>query len=101
MDESERHILAEITEVARRSAGNRAIYLVNENEPQHTQLVRPIDGGGCGMDALWNDDFHHAAMVAMTGHSEAYYCDYRGAAAGVHLGGKVGLPVPGAAVQVA
>ncbi|QOV92371.1 malto-oligosyltrehalose trehalohydrolase [Humisphaera borealis] len=79
VDESERHILAEITEVARRSAGNRAIYLVNENEPQHTQLVRPIDGGGCGMDALWNDDFHHAAMVAMTGHSEAYYCDYRGA----------------------
>ncbi|MGE5754901.1 MAG: DUF3459 domain-containing protein, partial [Planctomycetaceae bacterium] len=28
---------------------------------------------------LWNDDFHHAAMVALTGHNEAYYTDYRGA----------------------
>ncbi|MEX0717230.1 MAG: alpha-amylase family glycosyl hydrolase [Planctomycetaceae bacterium] len=36
--------------------------------------------GGCGMDALWNDDFHHAAMVLLSGRSEAYYTDYRGSA---------------------
>ncbi len=30
------------------------------------------------MDALWNDDFHHSAMVALTGHNEAYYTDYLG-----------------------
>lgn len=30
------------------------------------------------MDALWNDDFHHSAMVAMTGRNEAYYTDYNG-----------------------
>ena len=30
------------------------------------------------MDALWNDDFHHAAMVALSGHNEAYYTDYLG-----------------------
>ncbi|MFP3632296.1 malto-oligosyltrehalose trehalohydrolase, partial [Burkholderia sp. SIMBA_045] len=34
--------------------------------------------GGCGLDALWNDDFHHAAQVALTGRNEAYYTDYRG-----------------------
>jgi maltooligosyltrehalose trehalohydrolase len=28
---------------------------------------------------LWNDDFHHSARVAVTGKSEAYYTDYRGA----------------------
>ena len=28
---------------------------------------------------LWNDDFHHSAMVALTGRNEAYYTDYRGA----------------------
>ena len=28
---------------------------------------------------MWNDDFHHSAMVALTGHNEAYYSDYRGA----------------------
>ena len=33
---------------------------------------------GFGLDALWNDDFHHTALVALTGHNEAYYTDYRG-----------------------
>src|SRR5262249_35756148 len=31
-----------------------------------------------GLDALWNDDFHHSAMVALTGRAEAYYSDSRG-----------------------
>ena len=33
---------------------------------------------GYGMDALWNDDFHHSAMVALTGRNESYYTDYLG-----------------------
>jgi maltooligosyltrehalose trehalohydrolase len=41
--------------------------------------VRPIDAGGYGFDALWNDDFHHSALVALTGRNEAYYKDYSGA----------------------
>ena len=28
--------------------------------------------------ALWNDDFHHSALVALTGRNEAYYTDYHG-----------------------
>jgi maltooligosyltrehalose trehalohydrolase len=78
VDSSPRHILAEITEMSRRAGGKRSIYLINENEPQNTQLVRPIDAGGFGMDALWNDDFHHSALVALSGHNEAYYSDYFG-----------------------
>jgi maltooligosyltrehalose trehalohydrolase len=78
VDDSAKHILAEITETARRSAGRRKVYLINENEPQDTRLVRPIDRGGYGMDALWNDDFHHAALVALSGRNEAYYTDYLG-----------------------
>jgi maltooligosyltrehalose trehalohydrolase len=27
---------------------------------------------------LWNDDFHHSATVAVTGHNEAYFSDYLG-----------------------
>jgi maltooligosyltrehalose trehalohydrolase len=27
---------------------------------------------------LWNDDFHHSATVAITGHNEAYYSDHSG-----------------------
>jgi maltooligosyltrehalose trehalohydrolase len=34
--------------------------------------------GGYGMDAVWNDDFHHAARVALTGRGEGYLSDYRG-----------------------
>jgi maltooligosyltrehalose trehalohydrolase len=30
------------------------------------------------MDALWNDDFHHSAVVAATGGCEAYYSETRG-----------------------
>ena len=61
----------------RQAARGRATLLVNENEPQHTQLVRPPAQGN-GLDMLWNDDFHHSAMVAMTGRNEAYYTDYLG-----------------------
>jgi maltooligosyltrehalose trehalohydrolase len=31
-----------------------------------------------GLDGIWNDDFHHTAHVAVTGHNEAYYSDYLG-----------------------
>src|SRR5690606_7522425 len=75
-DSSEPNIMAVISEETRRRAGKREILLVAENEPQHTRLVRPREAGGFGMDALWNDDFHHAAMVALTSRNEAYYTDY-------------------------
>ncbi len=38
----------------------------------------PEERGGYGLDLLWNDDFHHAARVALTGRTEAYYSGYRG-----------------------
>jgi maltooligosyltrehalose trehalohydrolase len=79
-DQSEPHILAEISQAARAAAGNRSILLIGENEPQHTRLIRPIVAGGYGLDALWNDDYHHTATVALTGKADAYYTDYRGSA---------------------
>ncbi|CAO3417358.1 malto-oligosyltrehalose trehalohydrolase [Azospirillum doebereinerae] len=72
------HILAELSRAVRAAAGPRATLLVGENEPQHASLVRPVEEGGCGLDALWNDDFHHSATVALTGRNEAYYGDYHG-----------------------
>ena len=77
-DASPEHLLAELGRRAREAAGKRSIYVVAENEPQETKLVRPLREGGYGLDALWNDDFHHSARVALTGRSEAYYADYRG-----------------------
>ena len=77
-DQSEDHILAAIARQVRKKAGQRSTLLIGENEPQNTKLVRPPQQGGYGLDALWNDDFHHAAMVRLTGHNEAYYADYLG-----------------------
>ena len=77
-DASPVHVLAEIATRVRESGGARQTYLVAENEPQHTRLVRPREKGGYGLDALWNDDLHHTAMVALTGRTEAYYTDYGG-----------------------
>ncbi len=77
-DESERHILADLSVATRQAAGNRSIILVAENESQIVKQVIPLEEGGYGLDALWNDDLHHSAIVALTGHSEAYYSDYEG-----------------------
>ncbi len=77
-DRSAVHILAEISATVRAAAGQRQLCLVAENECQHANLARPAAAGGFGLDALWNDDFHHAAMVAATGNAEAYYSGYRG-----------------------
>jgi maltooligosyltrehalose trehalohydrolase len=77
-DAGERHIVAEIAERARAAAPGRGIYLCGENEPQHAELARPAAQGGHGLDALWNDDFHHSATVAATGACEAYYTETRG-----------------------
>lgn len=77
-DESKDHILAAITREVRRAAGGCETIVVGENEPQDVKLIRPPEEGGYGLDALWNDDFHHSAMVRMTGQGEAYYTDYYG-----------------------
>jgi len=77
-DTSTPHILAEIARVVQQAAAGRSTLIVAENEPQNGTLVRSSEVGGCHLDELWNDDFHHAAIVALTGRNEAYYSGYRG-----------------------
>jgi maltooligosyltrehalose trehalohydrolase len=72
------HILAEIANEARASAGSRKTIIVAENEPQESCLIRPLEQNGYGLDAVWNDDFHHSAVVALTGRREAYFSDHLG-----------------------
>ncbi|MDY3551310.1 malto-oligosyltrehalose trehalohydrolase [Gemmata sp. JC717] len=77
-DDSPTHVLTEIARRARAAAGRRTIYVMGENEPQDANLVRPPENGGCGLDAIWNDDLHHAARVALSGKNEGYFMDYSG-----------------------
>ena len=79
-DASPEHMAAALTREAREAAGGREILICGEHEPQHATLVQPPAEGGYGMDAIWNDDFHHAAVIALTGRREAYYSDYEGTA---------------------
>ena len=78
-DDSPEHFLAALAREVRAAARGRETIIVGENEPQDTRMVLPAGRGGYGLDGLWNDDFHHSAMVALTGRGEAYYSDYRGA----------------------
>lgn len=77
-DDSPEHIIAAVTRTARAAAPERGTLVIAENEPQDARLARPVDRGGYGIDAMWDDDFHHSAVVALLGRDEAYYSDYRG-----------------------
>jgi maltooligosyltrehalose trehalohydrolase len=77
-DASAENIIAALTRHVREAAPERHTLVIAENEPQEVRLLRDPDAGGYGVDALWNDDFHHSARVALTGRREAYYNDYLG-----------------------
>ena len=77
-DRSEEFIVGAIGRAARAAAGERSIVLFAENEKQEAKMLRSRNDGGDDLDGLWNDDWHHAAFVALTGRNEAYYSDYAG-----------------------
>jgi maltooligosyltrehalose trehalohydrolase len=54
----------------------RHLYLIAESDLNDPRLVRPSTLGGHGLDAMWCDDFHHAAHVLLTGEKAGYYADY-------------------------
>jgi maltooligosyltrehalose trehalohydrolase len=73
-----------IAELSRRCADlseelGRRCALVAESAANDPRTVTPLTSDGLGMDAQWNDDFHHALHVALTGERTSYYCDYDGA----------------------
>ena len=77
-DRSNEYIIGAVGRAARKAAGTRSIILIAENDRQEAKMVRPRTQGGDDLDGMWNDDFHHSTVVALTGRKEAYYDDYRG-----------------------
>ncbi|HEY2760050.1 MAG TPA: alpha-amylase family glycosyl hydrolase, partial [Pirellulales bacterium] len=77
-DASSEHVMALIVRTARKAAGKRQVLLVAENEVEDVRMVRSPDKGGYGLDAAWNDDFHHTTHVRLIGSNPAYYSDYMG-----------------------
>ena len=56
----------------------RRLVLIAESDLNDPKLVKPREAGGFGMDAQWDDDFHHALFTLM--HVEhagsGYYDDF-------------------------
>jgi len=77
-DASVPHVLAELSQRTRATAGARRIIIMAENEPQDVRCLLPYAQDGFELDAMWNDDFHHSARVALTGNHQGYLHDYRG-----------------------
>ena len=77
-DDSEEYIIGAVGRAAREAAGRRSIILIAENDLQESKMTLPQSEGGDGLDGMWNDDFHHSAIVALTGRKVGYYGDYSG-----------------------
>lgn len=60
-----------VHEVAERLG--RKVYLFAETDQNDAKLIRPPELGGYGLDAQWNDDFHHALHTLLTGEQAGYY----------------------------
>ncbi|HEY9629671.1 MAG TPA: malto-oligosyltrehalose trehalohydrolase [Coleofasciculaceae cyanobacterium] len=73
-----KHFLRELVETTEQFSQQqgRKFYLTAESDLNDPRWVRPIEVGGFGLDAQWNDDFHHAVHALITGESFGYYGDY-------------------------
>jgi maltooligosyltrehalose trehalohydrolase len=58
----------------------RPVLVVAESAANDPRLTRPTEDGGWGLDGQWDDDFHHALHVELTGERDGYYEDYDGLA---------------------
>jgi len=55
---------------------NRRVHLIVESALNDTRVIRSRELGGYGLDAQWNDDFHHALHTLLTGERTGYYQDF-------------------------
>jgi maltooligosyltrehalose trehalohydrolase len=78
VDGSPRHILAELAAAVHAQAARlgRAVVVIAESNRNDPRLVRPAEAGGCGLDGVWSDDFHHAVHARLTGERCGYYADF-------------------------
>lgn len=78
LDQSARHFLRELAEAttAFSQQQGRPYYLTAECDLNNPRWVRPVNQGGFGLDAQWNDEFHHALHALITHESMGYYRDF-------------------------
>jgi maltooligosyltrehalose trehalohydrolase len=78
LDISARPFIDELAaSVKERTVGwKRKVYLIGESSANDARLVRLPEQGGYGLDAVWNDEFHHSLHGLLTGEHTGYYQDF-------------------------
>src|SRR5262245_62107595 len=77
IDDSDPSFLRELAAAVHALPSPRALHLVLENDRNEAELLardaarRPV-----AYTAQWNDDFHHALYVLLTGETRGHYVDY-------------------------
>ncbi|WP_461030388.1 malto-oligosyltrehalose trehalohydrolase, partial [Streptomyces sparsus] len=54
----------------------RPLFLIAESDQNDPRTTALRERNGLGLHAQWNDDFHHALHVALTGEDQGYYADF-------------------------
>jgi maltooligosyltrehalose trehalohydrolase len=77
-DTSAIHFLEQLAEETRclQAHQGRHYVLIAESDLNDPRVIRPPEIGGYGIDAQWNEDFHHALHSALTGERDGYYRDF-------------------------
>ncbi len=63
-----------VQEFAKRTG--RKVYVIAESDLNDSRFLLPRESHGYGLDAQWNDDFHHAVHSLLTGERAGYYQDF-------------------------
>jgi maltooligosyltrehalose trehalohydrolase len=79
-DFSASHILKDMAAAVHAQAErlDRQIIMIAESDLNDSRLIDRPSIGGYGLDGQWNDDFHHALRVVLTGERAGYYEDFHG-----------------------
>lgn len=77
-DFSAQHILYDIREAVHQQAKRlgRNIVVIAESDLNDVRVIDPPKRGGYGLDAQWNDDFHHCLHTLLTEERNGYYQDF-------------------------
>lgn len=78
IDRSARPFLAELAATAEELTHRlgRPCVLIAESADNNPLVVSPVVDHGLGMQAQWNDDFHHSVHAMLTGEQGGYYLDF-------------------------
>jgi maltooligosyltrehalose trehalohydrolase len=77
-DDSDRHFVAELVDEVRALEREleRPLVLIGEYDDHDPRVVTERSAGGWGLDAHWNDDFHHAVHALLANEASGYYADF-------------------------